>query len=77
MSLKFGESVSGVHVYRRADQVSAEEFESWDILAYKLENGMKKLIESLQYKREDKDWEDSFILRESNAAYGSQGDQTQ
>src|SRR5438445_7286692 len=72
-----GESVSGTHVYRRADQISEEEFESWDILAYKLENGMKKLIESLQYKREDKDWEDSFVLRESNAAYGSQGKQAQ
>lgn len=66
-----GESVSGVHVYRHADQITEEEFESWDILAYKLENGMKKLIESLQYKREQHDWEDSFILKESNIAYGS------
>ena len=65
-----GESVSGTHVYRRAGQISGEEFESWDILAYKLENGMKKLIESLQYKRERADWEDSFILKESNIAYG-------
>ena len=39
-------------------------------LAFKLENGMKKLIESLQYKREQHDWEDSFILKESNLAYG-------
>jgi hypothetical protein len=31
---------------------------------------MKKLIESLQYKREQHDWEDSFILKESNLAYG-------
>src|SRR6267142_989295 len=30
-----GESVSGAHVYRRADQLSEEEFESWDVLAYK------------------------------------------
>jgi four helix bundle protein len=65
-----GESVSGTHVYRRAEQISEEEFESWDALAYKLENGMKKLIESLQYKREPHDWEDSFILKESNLAYG-------
>jgi four helix bundle protein len=65
-----GESVSGTHVYRRADQISEEEFESWDALAFKLENGMKKLIESLQYKREQHDWEDSFILKESNLAYG-------
>ena len=65
-----GEPVSAVHVYRRAEQISEEEFESWDVLAYKLENGMKKLIESLQYKREQHDWEDSFILKESNIAYG-------
>jgi len=65
-----GESVSGTHVYRRAEQISEEEFESWDALAYKLENGMKKLIESLQQKREQHDWEDSFILKESNIAYG-------
>ena len=66
-----GESVSGTHVYRRAEQISEEEFESWDALAFKLENGMKKLIESLQYKREQHDWEDSFILKESNLAYGA------
>jgi four helix bundle protein len=65
-----GESVSGTHVYRRAEQISEEEFESWDALAFKLENGMKKLIESLQYRREQHDWEDSFILKESNLAYG-------
>jgi four helix bundle protein len=65
-----GESVSGTHVYRRADQISAEEFEQWDALAFKLENGMKKLIESLQYKQLDGNWKDSFILKESNAAYG-------
>jgi len=65
-----GESVSGAHVYRRADQISETEFEEWDILAYKLENGIKKLIESLQYKREKGDWDDSFIVRESNTAYG-------
>jgi four helix bundle protein len=64
-----GESVSGSIVYRRAEQISEEEFEKWDALAYKLKNGLKKLIESLQYKRESNDWEDSFILRESNAAY--------
>src|SRR5947208_13208839 len=37
-----GESVSAVHVYRRAEQISEAEFESWDALAYKLENGMKR-----------------------------------
>jgi four helix bundle protein len=64
-----GESVSSVHVYRRADQISEAEFKEWDTLAYKLENGIKKLIESLQHKRERGEWDDSFIVKESNAAY--------
>ncbi len=67
-----GESVSGSHVYRHAEQISEGEFEVCDSLAYKLENGMKRLIESLQYKRQNDDWEDSFILKESNSAYGNQ-----
>jgi len=62
-----GESVSGIQVCRRAEQITAEEFESWDALAYKLENEMIRLIESLQYKRHYNDWQDSFILKESNA----------
>jgi hypothetical protein len=67
-----GESVSGTYVYRRADQISEEEFEQWDALAFKLENGMKRLIESLQHKQANNDWQDSFILKESNAAYGGE-----
>jgi four helix bundle protein len=65
-----GESVSSVHVYRRADQISEAEFKAWDTLAYKLENGIKRLIESLQLKRERGEWDDSFIVKESNPAYG-------
>ena len=64
-----GESVSGSYVYRRADQISDAEFQEWDNLAYKLENGIKKLIESLQQKREKGEWDDSFIVKESNPAY--------
>ena len=52
-----------------ANQINQGEFEQWDILAYKLENGIKKLIESLQYKREKGEWDDSFIVKESNTAY--------
>jgi four helix bundle protein len=65
-----GEAVSGAHVYRRADQISEAEFNEWDSLAYRLENGIKKLIESLQRKREKGEWDESFIVKESNAAYG-------
>jgi hypothetical protein len=52
--------------------LSEAEFEEWDSLAYKLENGIKKLIESLQSKRKKGEWDDSFIVTESNLAYGSE-----
>ena len=41
-------------------------------MVYKLENGLKQLIESLQRKRDAGDWNDSFVVRESNAAYGEE-----
>lgn len=40
-----------------------------DALAYKLENGLKKLIELLQHKKTDDNWDDSFIIKESNEMY--------
>ena len=40
-----------------------------DALAYKLENGLKKLIESIQQKQADKEWDNSFIVKESNEIY--------
>lgn len=40
-----------------------------DALAYKLENGLKKLIESLQAKQQNNDWDDSFIIKEANGIY--------
>jgi four helix bundle protein len=64
-----GESVSGLHAYRRSDQISQVDFDAADVVAYKLENGLKRLIESLERKRDAGDWNDSFIVRESNAAY--------
>jgi four helix bundle protein len=62
-----GESVSGLHAYRNAEQVSEADFEQADALVFKLENGLKRLIESLQSKRQEADWEDSFIDREADA----------
>ena len=47
-----GESVSGLHAYRESDQLTKEEFEALDALAYKLENGLLRLVESLEQKRE-------------------------
>ncbi len=66
-----GESVSGLHAYRKAEQLTEEDFEKLDSMAYKLENGLLKLVESLEQKRERGDWIDHLIVRESNAIYGS------
>jgi four helix bundle protein len=64
-----GESVSGFNVYRKAKQLPEEDFEKLDSLAYKLENGLLKLVESLEQKREQGDWIDHLIIKESNAIY--------
>ncbi len=65
-----GESVSGLHAYRHAKQISEEDFEKLDSLAYKIENGLLKLVESLEQKREQGDWIETLIVKESNAVYG-------
>jgi len=69
-----GESVSGLRVCLKADQIDGEQFEPLDQMAFKLENGLIKLIESLQRKQLDGSWDDSFVVRESNAAYGTEDD---
>ena len=65
-----GESVSGLYSYRKAKRISEEQFERLDAKAYKLENGLLKLVESLERKRDRGDWIDSLVVKESNAAYG-------
>ena len=67
-----GESVSGLHAYRKAEQFSEEDFEKLDSLGYKLENGLLRLVESLESKREQGDWIDHLIVKESNVIYGSE-----
>ncbi len=65
-----GESVSGLYSYRKAKQISEEQFERLDSQAYKLENGLLKLVESLERKRDRGDWIDHLVVKESNAVYG-------
>jgi hypothetical protein len=65
-----GESVSGLYSYRKAKQISKEQFERLDSQAYKLENGLLKLVESLERKRDRGDWIDHLVVKESNAVYG-------
>ena len=64
-----GESVSGFHVYREANQINADDFDRLDSLAFKLENGLLKLIRSLEEKRDRGDWIDNLIISESNEIY--------
>jgi hypothetical protein len=45
-------------------------FKALDDLAFKLENGLLKLVESLERKQETGGWIDSLIINESNIAYG-------
>jgi four helix bundle protein len=65
-----GESVSGVYACRQAEQLTECEFNPLDALAFKLENGLLKLVESLERKQDAGDWIDTLVIKESNVAYG-------
>ncbi len=64
-----GESVSGLHAYRKSKQISEKDFQKLDSLAFKLENGLLRLVESLEHKREHGEWTDYLMIKESNAIY--------
>ena len=66
-----GESVSGLHAYRNANQITEDEFQLLDTLAYKLENGLLKLVESLEDKKDRGEWTDHLLIKESNLVYMS------
>ena len=66
-----GESVSGTNTYYYSDLVKKTDYEEWDSLAYKLENGLKKLIESLENKKHEGTWNDSYTIKDSNEIYRS------
>ena len=65
-----GECVSGFQAYREASQLTDEDFTALNELAFKLENGLLKLVESLERKKLDGEWIDSLIVKESNDEYG-------
>jgi len=65
-----GESVSGLIAYHKAGQLQPADFDSLNALAFKLENGLLKLVESLERKEMAGDWIDHLVLKESNIAYG-------
>ena len=55
-----GEFHSCYESFKQAGQITKEEYEQLDQLHYKIENSLLKLIESLQKKQKDKEWEDNF-----------------
>jgi four helix bundle protein len=65
-----GESVSGLHAYHKAGQITETDFSVLNTLAYKLENGLLRLVESLERKEMAGDWIDHLVMKESNLAYG-------
>ena len=65
-----GESVSGLYAYREAKQITEDDFQELNALAYKLENGLLKLVQSLEQKRDRGEWIDYLMVKESNATYG-------
>ncbi len=63
-----GESVSGLHAYLEAGQITTEQFETLDSLAFKLENALLKLRDALD-QQDPQSWSDQRVIRESNACY--------
>jgi four helix bundle protein len=55
-----GEFHSCCESFKQANQITDDECEQLDQLHYKVENGLLKLVESLQKKQKDRDWEDKF-----------------
>ena len=65
-----GEFVSGIFAYRKANQLSTGDYDALNNLTFKLENGLLKLVASLESKEQSGDWIDTLIIKESNIAYG-------
>ena len=64
-----GESVSALHAYVKAQQISVQDFDRLNSSAFKLENGLLKLVESLERKLPTGTWIDLLVVQESNAIY--------
>lgn len=55
-----GEFHSCYESFKQAGQITEEQYENLDQLHYKVENGLLKLMESLQKKQRIGDWKDTF-----------------
>lgn len=64
-----GESVSGLHVYRESGHIREDDFKRVNELFYRLENGLLRLVQSLERKQVSGQWVDHLISKESNEEY--------
>ncbi|MFZ5994981.1 MAG: four helix bundle protein [Thermodesulfobacteriota bacterium] len=55
-----GEFHSCYESFRQANQISKDDYEKIDQIHYKVENSLLKLVASLQKKKAEDIWEDSF-----------------
>ncbi len=55
-----GELHSSYESFKRAGQISEDQYEVIDRIHFKVENGLISLIKSLQKKQREGDWEESF-----------------
>ena len=55
-----GELHSSYESFKRAGQISEDQYEVIDQIHFKVENGLINLIKSLQRKQREGGWEDSF-----------------
>ncbi|MFO7737165.1 MAG: hypothetical protein R6V46_01700 [Desulfatiglandaceae bacterium] len=57
--------------YLKSRQITEEDFERLDSFAFKIENGLLKLVERLEEKRDRGEWIDHLMVKECNAVYGT------
>ncbi len=62
-----GESVSGLHAYKKAQILPEPVFVELDALSFKLENGLLKLVQSLERKQMTGDWIDHLAPHGTDA----------
>ena len=56
-----GEFHSCYFSFKEADQITDKQYQALDKLHYKVENGLIQLIRSLQKKKQEDVWEDTFV----------------
>ena len=67
-----GETVSGFHACHVAGQLDTAVYERLDSLAYQLENGLLRLVASLERKRRSGDWIDTLTEEEPAGEAGEE-----